>query len=421
LSKEVRHLQELIVDQETITHTQAPVQYAKTLFKVQQLALQPHLGMTAFASGKGKLLHRIERILSPTQGRKTKIMNTQSIGIFAVSFFFIVLGSLGAYSMKGEKAQAEIFNNPVEEKPLVIAPVDSLPAKEAIEVDDFTIILDKDGWVESVDHRPRKRKWVIKDKEGNQSKEVDIKEIKKPGQSVDYEVERKIVKKDGRTDTVEQVIIRKPEREAKREVKVIKVPGDHVIEIRAARGELKGALNLPRVIHFSGGTSFHDEELHFAPPEGLRFYFSKDTMPSEEEWAAFQQRMQEFSQRMAEWGQRFAQKMQEHMNDDSLQLLVERMQKDMPKPDWSEEEKAAFESKMEAYGERMKAWGERFERKMGLWKERYEKELEAIERQMEEAPEELELPPMPPPPPPAPPALPEEPDTPPPPPSPDDE
>ncbi len=349
LGREVRHLQELIVDRETVLHTRKPLHYAKTLYKVQLLAMNPSLGMTAFAGRKGKLLDRIERILSPTSPSKTKIMNTQNIGIIAAAFLLISLGSLGAYSMKVDISTSSveaISSNPTPEVVLR----DTLPDEE-IQVENFRIKLDTNGNVLSVMDTSslNEEVVVIDDPRGkiriNRSVEAD--------KNVKYETSTTtIANKDGSTDTVQQLKIIKPSKEKNKKIVIIeKKDGQpYMIELYNAEFNSMGKILSDSVIY----RTLSDDK--------LQRILSKDTTPYDEE---FQRQMQEFSQQMAKWGQRHAQHIQERMiNQDSFQKIMHRIQRDMPHKEWSEEEMKAFERRMEAYEERMEAWGEQYEAAM---------------------------------------------------------
>lgn len=401
LGKEVRHLQELIVDRETVLHTRKPLHYAKTLYKVQLLAMNPSLGMTAFAGRKGKLLDRIERILSPTSPSKTKIMNTQNIGIIAAAFLLISLGSLGAYSMKVDISTSSveaISSNPTPEVVLT----DTLPEEE-VQVENFRIKLDKNGDVMSVrETSPKEEKVIIiQNPKDTFTRKIRIKRTEEPLKKINYKTSFTThTNEDGSVDTIQQLKIVKPANKDREKVILIKKKDGKYYRTDFLNGEFnnEGEILSDKIIY----SQLNDKD--------LRLIYHRDSLPSDEE---FQQQMQEFSQRMAEWAQRYAQDMQKHMlHQDSFQKIMHRIQRDMPHKQWSEEEMKAFEGRMKAYEERMEAWGEQYGAAMEKWAEKFEKEMERNGKKRGK----MDMPP--PPTPPAPPVMPMHPELPPPPPPP---
>ncbi len=223
--KEVRQLQELIVDREVVRLGAQPKTYAQSLFKAQQWNAHQHLPAPAFGRKKGQLLERIEHLLNTRSTMRTRTIRTEQWSMAFMVGLLLLSGAWSTFAAGEEKAVANSVEVCIEEKndecttserpSTTYALSDSLPEKkEVVKVDDLEITFDENGNPREVFQTRKNVNVKIEKTDGKEEQVTRTERIEK--NAVEYEEKLKLTRKeDGTVDTTHQIIVRKPSKKEK--------------------------------------------------------------------------------------------------------------------------------------------------------------------------------------------------------------
>lgn len=223
--KEVRQLQELIVDREVVQLGAQPKKYAQSLFKAQQWSTHAHLPAPAFGRKKGQLLERIEHILNTRSTMRTKMIRTEQWSMVFLIGLLLLSGTWSAFAAgeeKTDKAIVEVCQNESQHSNCKDGTLsdgdfrlhrdvnDSLPEKDnTIKLKDLEISFDENGNPVEVMQTKKEVKLEVNKGKGQKENVQRIERLEK--KTLDFEEKLQLTRnEDGTVDTLHQLIVRKP-------------------------------------------------------------------------------------------------------------------------------------------------------------------------------------------------------------------